>query len=137
MACEVTPERFSELTGMKLSVVYDYLNGRSPVMWHPLDVRELTRANKLLTMAAPNAAGQGARPRTIPNPNYRKAKGSVHESGGAGPMDVVAVEGAGVPGVAEPSPEHVQGDAALGMVGAVGMPQAFQVGSGEARAFHG
>jgi hypothetical protein len=137
MACEVTPERFHELTGMKLSVVYDYLNNRSPVMWDPRDVRELTRATKLLTMAAPNASGQGARPRTLPNPNYRKAKGSVLEAGGAGAVDVVAVEGPGVGGVPAPTAEHVEGNPAFGMVGAEGMAQALEVGTRKAMALHG
>jgi hypothetical protein len=127
MTVEMTPEKFAEATGMKLSVVYDYLNSRAPVMWDPRDVRRLSRAQVLLAVAAPNSSGRGARPAVIPNPNYKHPRRSVHVSGGASTVDVVAVQRAGGAGVPQPGTQDVQGDAALSVVGGEGMPQGLQV----------
>jgi len=132
MAREVTFEKYSAETGMPLSVMRDYLIGRSPVKWDPRDVRPITRTTVMITVDAGNAAGLGKRPRTIPNPDYRKAK-SIHVPRGAGAVDVDAIEDAGVGSVAHPAAQHVQGDAALRMVGREGMPQGFQVFQRQAR----
>lgn len=129
MATEVTFERFHELTGMPLSVVWDYFNGRAPVKWDSRDVRPLTRAQVLITMHPGNAAGEGKRPRTIPNPEYwdRKKKRSVHVPGRRGAVQVDAVKDPAIAGMPHPSTEDIQGDPSLSVVRGEGMPEGFQV----------
>lgn len=61
MAQEVTFERYAELTGTPLSIVWDYHNNRSPVKWHPADIRAHSRCVVMITMAAPKENGSGRR----------------------------------------------------------------------------
>lgn|SRR3990167_4004369 len=127
MAREVTPELFHELTGMPVTTVWEYINGRGPVIWDERDIRRLTRKQVFLTLAAPNASGQGARPRTVPNPDWR----SVHKPRGAGPVEIVSLQGPAIPGMAQPAPEDIDGDAPFGMVGTVGMAQGLEIAPGQ------
>lgn len=141
MAQEMSPSLYAQHAGIPETTVDDWIQGRGSVLFDPRDIRPIHGRLTLIAVAAPNGAGLGARPRFIPNPNYkyerkRKPKASVHEAAGAGAMDVVVVEGAGVPGMPQPAPENIQGDASLDVVGGVGMAQGFQVPQGEAGLFH-
>ena len=129
MAQEMSPELYAQHAGIKPTTVWDWVNGRASVLFDPRDLREINGRLKLIAVAAPNGAGQGARPRFIPNPTYKyeRKRKSVHEASRGGPMEVIAVEGAGAAGMTHPAPENVQGDSSLGMVGGEGMPEAFQV----------
>ena len=121
MAQEMSPEMFAAHTGIKLSTVKSWINGRGGWKFDHRDCRHLTRDNPLIAVAAPNASGLGARPRLV------------HVSGRAAPVDVVAQEDGAAGGVPHPAPEDVHGDIPLGVVGGEGVPQAFQVHHGEAR----
>jgi hypothetical protein len=141
MAQEMSPALYAAHAGIPESTVDDWIQGRGSVLFDPRDLRQIHGRLSLIAVAAPNGAGLGARPRFIPNPNYkyerkRKPKASVHVTTGAGPMDVIAVQGAGVEGMAQPAPEHVQGDASFGVVGGEGMPQGFQVADRKAGPAH-
>lgn len=135
MAQEMSPGMYAAHIGIDPETVQEWIQGRGAVLFHPLDIREVHGKLKLIAVQAPNAAGQGARPRFIPNPAYtyiRKRKPSVHEAGGARPVEVVPVQGAGAPGVAHPAPENVEGNSALGVVGREGMSKAFKVSNRKA-----
>lgn len=134
MAQEMSPEGYAKHATIPETQVQDWIQGRGAVLIDPRDLREVHGRLKLIAVQAPNGAGLGARPRFVPNPAYKyeRKRKSVHEAGGAGPVQVVPIERAGVPGVAHPAAQHVQGDAALGVVGGEGMPEAFQVADGEA-----
>lgn len=136
MAQEMSPRMYAAHVGISLQSVEDWIGGRGSVLFDPRDIREIHGKLNLITVAAPNGAGLGARPRFIPNPAYKyeRKRKSVHVPGGAGPVEVVAVKGAGVEGMAHPASEDVQGDAALRMVGREGMAQALEVADREAGA---
>ena len=139
MAQEMSPQLYAQHLGIEPSTVECWIQGRSSVIFDPRDIREIHGKLKVIAVQAPNASGQGARPRFIPNPNYkyerkRKPKGSVHESGRGGSMDVIPLQDAGIGSVADPAAENVDRDASLGMVGAEGMPKGFQVSDAEAAA---
>jgi hypothetical protein len=139
MAQEMSPQHYAEHVGIPASTVDDWIQGRGAVLFDPRDLREIHGRLKLIAVQAPNGAGLGARPRFIPNPAYKyeRKRKSVHEAGRARPVEVVPIEGPGVPGVAHPAPQDVQGDAALGVVGGEGMAEALEVADGEAGARHG
>lgn len=138
MAQEMSPEGYAKHATIPESQVQDWIQGRGAVLFDPRDLREVHGRLKLIAVQAPNGAGLGARPRFVPNPAYKyQRKKSVHEAGRAGAVEVVPIEGAGVPGMAHPAPQDVQGDAALGVVGGEGVSQAFEVADREAGARHG
>jgi hypothetical protein len=74
MTVEWAPEKFAKETGIPLSVIWDWINGRASVLIDSRDLREINRRFKLISVAAPNASGQGARPRFVPNPRYKYVK---------------------------------------------------------------
>jgi hypothetical protein len=139
MAQEMSPQHYAEHVGIPPSTVDDWIQGRGAVLFDPRDLREVHSRLKLIAVQAPNGAGLGARPRFIPNPAYKyeRKRKSVHETRGGRPVEIVPVQGAGVPGVPHPAPQDVQGDAALGVVGGEGMAEALEVADGEAGARHG
>jgi hypothetical protein len=119
MAQEMTPAMYAQHAGIKESLVRNWLLGRTGYKFDPRDVRWLTRNCPLITVAAPNASGQGARPRLI------------HVSSGAPTMDVVSQEDGGSGGVPHPAGEHVDGHPTLGVESGEGVTQALEVHDGK------
>lgn len=137
MAQEMSPSLYAAHAGIPYSTVEAWLTGRGAKLFDPRDIRVIHGKLTLIAVQAPNASGQGARPRFVDNPAYKYTRKSVHESGRAGAVEIVPVEGAGVPGMPEPTPEDVQGNAALGVVRREGVTQTFEVADGKASARHG
>ena len=134
MAQEMSPALYAAHVGIDPGTIQEWIQGRGAVLFDSRDIREVHGKLVLIAVQAPNGAGLGARPRFVPNPAYtyiRKRK-SIHEARRGGAMEVVPVEGAGVPGVPQPAAEHVQGHPALGVVGGKGMAQALEVADREA-----
>jgi hypothetical protein len=136
MAQEMSPALYAAHIGIEESTVWEWINGRSSVIFDERDIRPVNGHLWLIAVQAPNAAGRGARPQFKENPTYRytRKRKSVHEARRGGAMQVVPVERAGVPGMPQPAAEHVQGDASLGMVGGEGMAEALEVADREAGA---
>lgn len=140
MASEMSPAMYAAHVGIPVSTVEAWLQGNGSVLVDPRDLRPITGRLVLIAVQAPNASGQGARPRFIPNPAYkytRKRKGLIHESSRTSPMEVVPVEGAGVGGMPQPAPEDVEGDIPFRVVGGESMAQGLQIAGGEAGTLHG
>lgn len=115
---EISPETFSRLTDTDLSVVMDWINGRSTVRFDERDLVRYSRRCVRIIYQLPNAAGKGKRPRMAE---------SIHKSSRRRPVDVDPIEYPRIPSMAHPSPEDVEGDASFSVVTGEGMPEGFQV----------
>lgn len=138
MAQEMSPALYANHAGIKVSMVEDWIQGSGSILFDPRDIRQIHGRLTLIAVQAPNASGQGARPRFIPNPAYKyeRKRKSIHESRGAGPVKVVPVQGAGIQSVSHPTTQDVQWNAALGVVGREGVSEALEVANRKARAHH-
>lgn len=127
---EWTMEKYCQETGLDYEIARDWAIGRSTVKWHPADIRKLSRDRYMLAIAPPNAAGRGARPRTVPNTDL------LHKRGRRLPVDVNAVKDPAIPRMPHPDAQDIEGNPALRMVSGEGMPEGFQVFRRAGRAPH-
>jgi hypothetical protein len=137
MAQEMSPKLYAQHVGIDEGSVWDWINGRGPVLIEDRDIRQVHGKLWLIAVQAPNAAGLGARPQFKPNPAYKYMRRKlVHKSGSTGPMDVVTVEGPGVVSVSHPTPENIQGDIPFSVISRKAMAKALQVSNREPGTLH-
>lgn len=138
MAQEMSPALYAAHVGIPVSTVDAWITGRGSVLFDARDIRQIHGRLALIAVQAPNAAGEGARPRFVENTAYKyeRKRKSVHKAAGAGAVEVIPVEGAGVPGMTQPAPEDVEGYAPLGMIGRKGVAQGLQVSNRETGTLH-
>ena len=105
MAQEMSPSMYAAHVGIPVSTVEAWLHGAASVLIDNRDIRQINGRLTLIAVQAPNASGEGARPRFIPNPAYKyeRKRKSVHEAGGTGSVQVIPVQGTGIPRMAQPS----------------------------------
>jgi len=138
MAQEMSPAMYAAHIGIPASIVETWIRGRGSKLFDSRDIRVISGHLTLIAVQAPNASGQGARPRFIRNPAYKyeRKRKSVHESGSAGPVEIVPVQGAGVESMPHPAAEDIQGNPTFRVVRREGMAQALEVADREAGAHH-